>query len=432
MEQILDKSDYITDKAQLSDYFYGSCKNRSDFRIGIEFERIGVDAKTFHAVGYSGKNGMASFLGRIKLYSECEDILEGEKLLGLKCPEGDITLEPGCQFEYSTRPFALLKDHEAAILEFNKKARAIGDETGITWLGYGIQPLTTFENIEMIPKERYKIMKNYLPKKGNHSPVMMMETAGVQASIDYGSEGDAMKKLRVALGISPVITAMFSNSPVRGGRLTGYKSYRALSWLNTDNDRCGLVSRKIFEEGFGFDDYAQILLDMPMLFIQRDNNLIDMTSMTFRAYMKKYRATMSDWMLHISTFFPDVRLKNLIEVRNCDSQKPDMALAFSALVKGILYNEDAMDAAWDLVRDFSWEKRNELRKSVPERGLAEIAGIAKELVAIAGVSLCGEAVYLEKLKELLSDNKTPADVIIMNWGSDWKKELKNLIHHTSL
>ncbi len=432
MNQMLDKSDYITDKSQLADYFFMGCKNKSDFKIGVEFERIGVDSKTFHAIPYNGKSGVAEFIKRIKIPGECEEVYEGDNILGLQCSTGEITLEPGAQFEYSTKPFVNLEEHENAINEFNGRARRLSDDMGITWLGYGVQPLSTYSKINMIPKSRYEVMRNYLPQRGSKGLVMMMESAGVQASIDYGSEEDAMKKLRVALGISPLITAMFSNSPVREGKLSGYKSYRAMGWLDTDNDRCGLISQKIFEEDFGFDDYVEVLLDVPMFFVEKEGSLLPLKGMTFREYMNKYKATMRDWQLHLSTFFPDVRVKNLIEIRNCDSQSVGMAMAFAAMVKGILYNEGAMDAAWDLVKKLSWHERNELRHSVTKNGLSGIADIAKELVSIADYSLGEESLYLDKLKELLSQNKTPADVIIENWEGSWGKDLKKLIDHTRL
>jgi len=432
MNQMLDKSDYITDKTQLADYFLAGGKSRSDFKIGIEFERIGVDLKTRLAVPYSGENGVAEFIKRIKIPGECTEIYENENITGMFCPTGDITLEPGCQFEYSTKPFTGLKEHETAINEFNERAGRLGDEMSIAWLGYGIQPLSTFENIEMIPKERYRVMRNYLPKRGSKGLVMMMETAGVQASIDYGSEEDAMRKLRVALGIAPVITGMFANSPIRRGKINGYKSYRALGWLDTDDDRCGLISRKIFEGDFGFADYVEVLLDVPMLFVETQNQLKALKNLTFRKYMQTHKATMGDWLLHLSTFFPEVRLKNLIEIRSCDSQSVEMAMAFAAIVKGIFYNEEALDAAWALIKNLSWQERSELRHSVAKNGLCGIVDIAKELTAIAGYSLGEEAIYLEKLNELLAQNKAPADVLIENWQGAWKKDLNKLIMHTRL
>lgn len=421
---MLIKSDYITDKSQLVDYFFQSCKKESDFKIGVEFERLGVDSKTFHAIPYSGERGVHSFLKNLSQQEPYEVIEENGNILGLKGECCDISLEPGAQLECSTMPIAELEVIANKISLSNQKFKELGDEMGIIWIGYGIQPLSVNRDIEMIPKKRYDIMSNYLPNKGSHALVMMKETAGIQASIDYSSEEDAMKKLKVSLAISPYLTAMFANSPIRSGNLTGYKSFRAYGWLHTDNDRCGLISKKIFNDDFGFSDYVEVLLDVPMFFKH--------TGMTFREFIAQGGATMDDWMLHMTTFFPEVRMKNFLEVRNCDCQKSDMALAFPALIKGILYNPESLGHAWELVKHQSWEQRNYLRHHVPKNGITEISDIARELVAIAEISLGHEAIYLEKLKELLEDNKTPADIIIKNWNTAWNGDVKNLINHCQL
>ncbi len=441
MEQILDTNNYTIDKSLLADYFCQGFKNKPDFKIGVEFEKIGIYAKNHHAVNYFGETGASELLRQLR--DNHNEIAENDNLFGFLEEEGNVTLEPGCQLEYSTKPFKKLADVETAFTEFNRKTASLGHNLGIKWLGCGIQPVSTYENIRMIPKERYRIMRKYLPKKGNTSLVMMMETAGTQASIDYESEEDAMKKLRVILGISPVLTAMFSNSPIRAGKLTGYKSYRAYSWLNTDNDRCGLISKKIFDENFEFIDYIEVLLDVPMFFIKRENQLIDTTGMTFRKYIKNgfkgFSATMDDWFLHMTTFFPDIRLKNYLEVRNCDCQKNDMAMAFPAILKGIVYNEDAMDEALSLVKSLNWLELNELRSQVPKYGLDlkinkfKLSEIAKELVSIAEFSLKSEnneTIYLEKIKELVSEGKTPADIIIMNWNSSWNQDIRKFIEYS--
>lgn len=439
MERILDKSDYITDKAQLSEYFFKSFKNKTDFKLGVEFEKLGVNSKTLQAIGYSGKNGVQEFLKRLKQLDNYDEVLEKDYLIGLTGPNGNVTLEPGSQLEYSTHPFKRLKDIEQAFLKFNERTGEISRNLDVTWIGCGIQPFSTYKDIELLPKERYGLMWNYLPKKGNMGRVMMKETAGIQTSIDFESEEDAMRKLRIALGISPVITAMFANSPIRKGKLTGYKSYRAAGWLNTDNDRCGLISPKIMEKNFSFADYIEILLDVPMFFIKREDRLIDLTGITFRQYMKNgfkgYRAVMEDWFLHMTTFFPEIRLKHFLEIRNCDSQKTELSMAFPAFVKGIMYDENAMLQTEEIIKNLSWEELNSLRNEVPKKGLDanfnkyKLKEIAGELLSIAEYSLktqtkeYNETVYLEKIKELVLKAETPADVIIKNWeaGQDMEK-----------
>jgi len=441
MEQLLDKRDCITNKICLADIFYKSIKQKSDFKVGVEFEKLGVDKDNFHAIKYFDDRGGVEFLKQFKNLDNYSEITENGYLLGFKGEIGDITIEPGSQIEFSAKPFKRLQDVEYAILDFNKKTSLIGEKLGINWIGAGIQPLSTFENIQIIPKARYDIMKRYLPQKGSKSPVMMLETAGTQTSIDFSSEEDAMRKLRISLGISPIITAMFANSPIRGGKLSGYKSYRALGWLDTDDDRCGLISRDIFEKKFGFTDYVDVLLDVPMFFIQRENRLIDMTGMTFREYLKhgyrEFSADMDDWFLHMTTFFPDVRMKNYLEIRNCDCQKTDLAMAFPALVKGLMYNEDALAQVEEIVDSLSWQELNELRCQVPKHGLDlefkgfRLADIARELISIAEYSLQeeNEAIYLEKIKELVMQGKTPADVIIENWNSSWNGDIRKFIEY---
>jgi len=448
MEQILDKSNMIYDKSQLTEFFKNGFKTKEEFRIGIEFEKLAVNSCNYKAVPYSGKNGICDFLARYKTFDQTDTIFEDGNLLGLKGKSGYITLEPGSQTELSTFPHKKISEIASEIQEYNFKTAILGEELGINWIGYGIQPVSTFNSIEIIPKKRYDIMANYLPTKGDKALVMMKETAGIQTAIDYGSEEDAMNKFRLSLALSPIITAMFANSPIRKGKETGYKTYRASSWLNTDNDRCGLISKKIFEGDFSFDDYAEYLLDVPMFFIERDNVVINATHLTFREFLNNglegFKANLGDWELHMTTVFPEVRLKNYIEIRNCDCQRADMILALPALIKGIMYNEAAMNQAWDLVKDFGWQGIEELRHSVPKFGLEttikeiKIADIAKELVNIAWFSLLSnpktadEAIYLEKLKELVEEEKTPADIILKNWTSGWDKSIEKLIEYSKL
>jgi len=438
----------IYDKSQLTELFRNGCKSKENFRIGLEFEKLAVDSKNHKAVPYSGEKGIFDFLSRYKSFDQMDEVIIEDNLLGLKGDFHYISLEPGSQTEISTYPYKNINEIASKIQEYNQKTAIIGEELGINWIGYGIQPVSTFDDIKIIPKKRYEIMTDYLPEKGDKALVMMRETAGIQASIDYESEEDAMNKLKVSLAISPIITAMFANSPIRDGKETGYKSYRASSWLKTDNERCGLISRKIFESDFSFDDYAEYLLNTPMFFIERNNTLINTTHLTFKEFSNKgfdgFNANLEDWELHMSTVFPDVRLRNYIEIRNCDSQRSDLILALPTLIKGIMYNESAMNQAWGLVKDFSWEELQEMRHLVPKLGLEttvkgiKVANLAKELVDIAEKSLlsdsetANEAIYLEKIKELVQQKKTPADIILKNWTSGWNRDIKKLIEYSKL
>ena len=448
MEQLLTKENAIRDYSQLTELFRNSCKPVENFKIGLEFEKLPVCSGSYKAVPYSGANGIEEFLDKYKNFKGMEEILSDGRILGLKGDEGNITIEPGSQTEFSINPTGKISDISSVVNDFNSESAILAEKMGIEWLGYGVQPVSTFNNIEVIPKKRYKIMSNYLPDKGSRAFVMMRETAGIQTSIDYESEKDAMFKLKVSLAISPIITAMFANSPVRRGKESGYKSYRALSWLDTDNDRCGLISKKIFEDEFSFSEYAEYLLDVPMFFIERDNSLVDMTRFTFREFLdgvlEGTEATVEDWELHMTTVFPDVRLKGYIEMRNCDSQRKDLMFAFPALAKGIMYNKDALNKVWELVKTFSYENIEEMRRIVPVKALdtvvkdIKIADLAKKLVCIAEDSLLSDseteedAVYLETLKELVGQGLSPADVIIKNWNGSWNRKVSRLAEYSKL
>ncbi|NLF82808.1 MAG: glutamate--cysteine ligase [Candidatus Gastranaerophilales bacterium] len=437
---------YIANKSSLSAYFFDSFKGKSDFKIGVEFEKLGINEKTLKAIGYFERGGTADILCNLINRYDYNDITENSYLLGLIGADGTVTIEPGNQFEFSTTPEKLLKKLEEKFRIFNRQTSLLAEEYGVIWIGAGIQPLSTYQSIEMIPKERYAIMRDYLPQKGAKSPVMMMETASIQTSIDFESEEDAMRKLRLSLLISPFVTAMFANSPIREGKLSGYKSFRALSWLDTDNDRCGLISEKILEKGFGFDDYVDVLLNVPMFFIKRGGKLIHTKGMTFNEFIKKgfngHKATLDDWYLHMTTFFPDVRLKGCLEIRTCDFQRNSLFMAFPALAKGIMYNNDALLAVEELLNDISWNDLCELRNAVPLNALqAEVNGhkvsdIALELINIAETSLKSEeqdeSGYLQNIKELVQDDKSPADVVIESWNSSWKGDIRKFIEYSRL
>ncbi len=448
MKQGLKKERIIEDKSQLTEFFKSGCRPQEEFKIGLEFEKLAVNSYNYKAVPYSGQNGIRDFLGRYKSLTQTENILDDDNLIGLAGFSGNISLEPGSQMEISTIPCKKISELASIIQEYNFKTAIIGEELGIDWIGYGVQPVSTFESIELIPKKRYEIMTEYLPTRGNKALVMMRETAGIQVNIDYESEHDAMEKFRAFLAISPVITAMFANSPIRGGKETGYKSYRALSWLDTDNDRCGFINNKIFKGEFSFDDYAEYLLDVPMFFIERYSRIIKATHLTFRKFLDEgldgYRANLNDWAIHISTVFPEVRLKNHIEIRNCDSQKCDLILAMPTLIKGIMHNKESLEQVLELMKDFSLPELEEMRQKVPKSALetvikgVKVADLAKELVNIAEYALLSdpkiadEAIYLEKLKELVEQEINPADIILQNWNSGWDKDVKKLIEYSKL
>jgi len=452
MNKCLNTEEIIINKLQLLEYFYSGNKRKSNFGIGIELEKPGVNKTDMKAIPYSGMNGIAAFLKKYGKFENSRCSYEKNSIMGLNTEQGIISLEPGSQIELSNFPQKNIHDIAGQLNYYNRITAELGDEFGIYWLGYAIQPLSTFKDIEIIPKGRYSVMNSYLPSKGSLTRVMMRETAGIQVCIDYESEEDAAKKLKVALGISPVITAMFANSPIRGGKETGFKSFRAHSWLNNDNSRCGLISKKIFEQDFSFSDYVDVLIDLPMVFLKKDDKWINMNGLPFKEYIKNgyngYKATIDDWFLHMSSFFPDVRLKNFIELRNCDCQRSDLLFSVPALWKGIMYDDKALDHSWNLIKDFTWEERLELRRLVPKYGLNlcfkgfKLIDIAKELVNIADSSLKSmkemnedfqdESIYLENLQNILSKNQTPSDIILKYWNTSWNKDLRKLVEYSIL
>lgn len=415
-------------------------------RTGIEFEKLPVLNDSFKAAPYlQVKKFLESFKD-----NTWQGVYENGALLGLKGSNASISLEPGSQTEISLNPVKNLLDAQKSLAVYNQKTSQIAQQFGIKWLGYGIQPVSTYRNINIIPKKRYEYMTKYLPTVAKRPLVMMRETSGIQASFDYKNEEDAMSKFSFALKFSPIVSAMFANSPVRNGRLTKFKSNRAASWLDTDNDRCGLVSPKAFSDDFSFDDYVQILLDVPMIFIEREidgvKTAVRVENCTFRQFLKDgylgFFANMQDWETHLSLYFPDVRFKSYIEIRNHDNQCADLICAVPALWKGLIYNQDAMNAAKGIIKQFTYFDFAYLRKKTPQYGLnmkikgVKLADIARELVEISYESLksfgSGEEILLEPLKSLAAKGLTPADIIIDKWKNEWNCDIAKLVEYSVL
>ncbi len=453
MQQLLEKNKenrMITNKSQLMQIFFSGIKKKTDFKIGLEFEKLGIDNKKFIAKPFLGENGIFEFLNKFKKEQSLSSQNSGEYVNNINYKDGIITIEPGSQVEYSINPRKTIKELNKIVINYNKVTNQLAEDMGIKWIGLGNQPVSTYKDIIIIPKDRYKIMTEYLPAKGSRPFVMMRETAGIQAAFDFNSEKDAMNKLRLSVGLSPIITAMFANSPIREGKFSGFKSYRAYGWLDTDEDRCGLISPELFKNDFSFEAYTDIMLNLPMIFLNKEGKWFNMKGMPFREYLKNgykdYHATIEDWHLHLSSFFPDVRLKNYIEVRCTDCQRENLIPAVPALWKGLLYNQNALEAAWDLIKNLDWKDYAGLRLSVPKLGLEakcryfKVADVAKELVNIAILSLkeqqnsngLDESIYLEELSELVGQGKSPADILIKNWNGSWSRDISRLINYSSL
>lgn len=423
----------------LSIYTSG-CKEKSLHRIGIEYERLPVSIVTNKAVDYGTEFGVCNFLREFAKAENWDYITDDYNIIGLKQEHDTITLEPGCQLELSIKPENSISALEKKINRLDKLMEPLLDKMGISLLGYGVSPLSTHKNINLLPKRRYALMAKYL--WGILSDVMMRETAGIQACFDFESEEDAVRKFKLANKLTPFVTAMFANSPIRGGVDTGYKSFRALSWLNTDNDRCGFAYR--LGEDYSFDEYIDYVMNTPVIFINREDLPVNINGkINFKDFMQNgwegFEPTLDDYLLQANLCFPEVRLRNFIEIRNHDCGRKNTPYAILAFYKGILQTSSAMDELEELLKPYNYNDFAELRYNVPRCGLeCKIGGdsvkeIAKELLYISEKSLIGEnsgdEKYLDFIKEYTLQGITPADVIIRNWYGIWDKNIKKLVNY---
>ena len=434
------KTEKRLEKRDIIKLFTHGCKPASMHKTGIEYERLPVFEVTSKAADYGSEFGICNFLRAFAREENWDYITDDYNIIGLKQGHDTITLEPGCQIELSVEPEYSISALEKKINSLNLKMSPILKKSGIALLNYGVSPLSTHKSINLIPKKRYKLMAKYL--WGILSDVMMRETAGIQACFDFESEEDAIRKFRIANKLVPFMTAIFANSPIRGGVETGYKSFRALSWLNTDNDRCGFVGR--IDDNFTFEDYIDYVLQTPMIFINRNGQPVDINGkITFEEFMEKgfegFEAEIEDFELQANLYFPEVRLRNFVEIRNHDCVNNGFQYAMLAIYKGILYNPTAIKETEELFKEFTYREFAELRYNVPKNALSAkikdytAADIAKEILYIAEKSLIenntGEEKYLDELKELTMYGVTPADIIIRNWNGIWNKDIRKLIKY---
>ena len=415
--------------------FRSAEKPAEAWRIGAEAEKFGGDRLTGAPLHYDDPSGRSvktilhTLEERHGWTPEPES--PGGPLIALRRGDASVTLEPGGQLELSGAPLADVHAICAEARGHLAELRDISAELGIVWLGVGFHPFARQEDLDWVPKARYAIMRVYLPSKGKHALDMMRRTATVQANYDFSSEKDAMRKLRVALKLAPVTTAMFANSPYYEGTLFGGKSYRAKVWLDVDNDRAGLVP-SVWREGSTYADYVEWALDVPMFLVKRGSTIHENTGQTFRSFLKHgfngVRATIGDWETHLNTIFPEVRLKRTLEVRGADSQPTDLACALPALWTGILYDEKALAEAEALVADFRHDDLALVRQQIPSLALQAtfrgkpLLDLAEKVYAIAerGIERRGkisrdgkdERIHLAHLKKLLEQGQSPADVLI--------------------
>ncbi len=402
----------------LKEYQMG-CKESET--IGMEYERLPIDKDTHIAASYYGLFGVCELLKEFAEIDNWDYILDDNNIIGLKKLHDTITLEPGSQIEYSIEPENTVVDLKNKIESIDSVLNILLDKYGIQLINYGVSPLSTYKNIQLIPKRRYKYMADYL--RGILSDVMMRETAGIQVGIDYKSEEDAMNKMHVASLMSPFMTAAFANSSIRGGVNTGYKSFRGLAWLNTDNERCGFGTD--LKQDNDFTDYINNVIESPMIFIMRNNRIINIDGkITFKQFLKYgyqgYEAEMDDYKLHSNLYFPDIRLRKFIEIRNHDCVGNGLQYSIPAIYKGILYNNDAMDEIKYLLKDLSSEDIEEFRFLVPRNALDTriknilAKDIAVEIQNIAYQSLDSknddDSEFILPIMELTKRGLTPCDI----------------------
>ncbi|HWP59866.1 MAG TPA: glutamate--cysteine ligase [Candidatus Acidoferrales bacterium] len=440
----------VNKKDELEEFFHASGKPRAEWRVGTEYEKVGIDRQTGKAIPYGGARGVETILKALVDDFRWQPIEENGHIIALKRDKAEIHLEPGGQVELSGEPCESIHCTHSEFTQHIRELLEIAKRLNVVFLGLGMQPFSSLDEIEWVPKQRYRIMAPYMLKVGTLGHRMMKQTATVQANIDYSDEKDAMAKFRTAMGLVPLIIAMFANSPIVEGELTGFRSFREHIWTRTDRARSGML-RFAFNADVSFHHYMEYALDVPMYFIVRDGAYIDFTGVTFRHFMTRghmgHYATLDDWKLHLTTLFPEVRIKSYLEVRCADSQPPELMPALPALVKGVLYEADCLDAAWDLVKDWSWDERMQAYLDSHQSALAArvrrfwLKDLANELVQIAWEGLRrqralnqngeDETIYLSPLRDLLARGKCPADIIVEKWEGELARDVHKLIEYSA-
>ena len=365
----------MLEKSDLINYIAAGSKPKDAWRIGAEHEQFSFNKETGLPLTYGGENGVYALLKGMEERFDWEPILENGKPIAMKKGKKNLSLEPAGQIELSGAPLETLHDICLETRTFQAEIRAIGDDLGIGFLAAGTHPQWTREQMNWMPKARYGIMRNYMPKKGKYGLDMMTRTCTVQVNVDYSDEADMVQKFRVSIALQPLITALYASSPMLGGKDTGYKSFRSHIWTDTDPDRTGILPF-VFDEDMGFERYVDWVLDVPMYFVRRNGEYIDAAGQSFRDFMKgelpalpgEY-PTIEDWEDHMSTPFPEVRLKQYLEMRGADSGSKEMICALPTFFAGLLYDQQALDEAWDMVKDWPIELHKRLRDETPKYGL---------------------------------------------------------------
>src|SRR5262245_8198538 len=429
----------LTSRDELVAWIAAGEKPTDHFRIGTEHEKTPFHLNDHSPVPYEGPRGIGTLLNGMRHLLGWEPIMERGNIIGLYDVTGGgaISLEPGGQFELSGAPVETVHQTRSELVAHLAQVREVATPLGIGFLGLGMTPSWSRAQIPVMPKGRYRIMTNYMPKVGRLGIDMMYRTCTVQTNLDFSSEADMVKKLRVSLALQPVATALFANSPFTEGKPNGFLSFRSEIWRDTDNARSGMLPFA-FEDGMGFERYVDYALDVPMYFVKRDEDYIDVSGSSFRdLFAGKHpavpgeRATLSDWANHVSTIFPEVRLKRYLEMRGSDVGPWERVPALPALWVGLLYDDASLDAAWQIVKDWNAAERQQLRDDVPRLGLkARIRNRSLRDVAIDCLDLAqaglkrrnrldrdgrDESRHLEPLHEIVASGVTPAEHLLAKY-----------------
>ncbi len=443
----------ITHRDQLADPMIKGEKPKDQWRIGTEHEKFVYRTSDYAAPSYDEKGGIRDLLMALTQFG-WEPVIEGGHVIALSGSDGAVSLEPAGQLELSGAPLENLHQTCAETGRHLKQVKEVGAELGLGFLGAGMWPDKTRAELPIMPKGRYKIMLEHMPRVGTMGLDMMLRTCTIQTNLDYASEADMVQKFRVSLALQPLATALFANSPFTEGKPNGMLSYRSHIWTDTDPARTGMLPF-VFEDGFGYDRYVDYMLDVPMYFVFRDGRYIDAAGQSFRDFMKGELPALpgelpqlSDWTDHLSTAFPEVRLKSFLEMRGADGGPWNRICALPALWVGLLYDQSALDAAWDVVKDWSIEEQQALRDAVPSEGLCAAApggGTVRELadrildIAAAGLAARGEVNsmgdnevgFLEPLRRIAASGISPAHDLLNRFNGPWAGDLSHLYDELS-
>ncbi|SPH23401.1 Glutamate--cysteine ligase EgtA [Defluviimonas aquaemixtae] len=435
---------------QLAEYLEAGCKSVADWRIGTEHEKFGFCKDTLKPLPYDGPRSIRAMLEGLRDRYGWQAIEEQDNIIGLVKDGANVSLEPGGQLELSGAPLETIHQTCDEVNEHLREVQSVADDIGARFIGLGAAPIWTHEDMPMMPKGRYRLMTDYMGRVGTHGTQMMYRTCTVQVNLDFSSEADMVKKMRVALALQPVATALFANSPFFEGKPNGHKSWRSRIWRNLDDARTGMLPF-MFEDGAGFQRYVDYALDVPMYFVYRDGKYVDALGQSFRDFLKGElpalpgeKPTLSDWADHLTTIFPEARLKKFIEMRGADGGPWRRLCALPALWVGLLYDMSALDAAWDIAKGWDAETRSALRVAASVDGLqAEAHGVkmrdvARNVLAVAEAGLKARAKpgadgmipdethFLNALQESVESGNVPADELLEKYRGEWNGDLTRI------